>query len=515
LTHGTIDFSRSSSPNRQFRLIATEKIELSASNPSSRISRTFQRAVFAITLALFALPLPAQEQGGSAQKPAQGQEKKDEPHAKAVPGLAKEARFDYQGEATFILQHLFKFHSPYEGEGSFRSRDETELSHSYTLFLGIRAVKNLEFYVNPELALGNGLSHGTGLAGYVNADLNGQPDLRPEPFITRYFVRWRIPMRHIGDHKGAEEESAVRIGRAPNVIAGPIPVHRLTVQLGKFGVTDVFDVNSYANDQRTQFFNAAFANNLAYDSPEEVRTYDLGAMVAWVNPAFAVRIGAFAMPTVPGGADLAYNLEHSHSEHIEVEFHPQLLKTPKPPFIVRFLGWRNTGNMGKYSSALAARDGSAAPSLDSVRRWGAVRSGFGINVEQALADGGDTGVFGRIGWADGAFESITDEADFALSFGGHLSGAHWGRKEDRVGLAYAQSGIGGAHKAYLAAGGQGLSVGDGQLRYGAESVVEVYYLYQLNKQVGFTFDYQFISNPGYNRDRGPVQVIGFRTHLSF
>jgi len=30
-----------------------------------------------------------------------------------------------------------------------------------------------------------------------------------------------------------------------------------------------------------------------------------------------------------------------------------------------------------------------------------------------------------------------------------------------------------------------------------------------------TFDYQFIANPGYNRDRGPVSVIGTRLRAQF
>jgi high affinity Mn2+ porin len=30
-----------------------------------------------------------------------------------------------------------------------------------------------------------------------------------------------------------------------------------------------------------------------------------------------------------------------------------------------------------------------------------------------------------------------------------------------------------------------------------------------------TFDYQFIDNPGYNRDRGPVSVFGTRLHMQF
>jgi high affinity Mn2+ porin len=30
-----------------------------------------------------------------------------------------------------------------------------------------------------------------------------------------------------------------------------------------------------------------------------------------------------------------------------------------------------------------------------------------------------------------------------------------------------------------------------------------------------TFDYQFIDNPAYNRDRGPVSVIASRLHTQF
>jgi high affinity Mn2+ porin len=29
------------------------------------------------------------------------------------------------------------------------------------------------------------------------------------------------------------------------------------------------------------------------------------------------------------------------------------------------------------------------------------------------------------------------------------------------------------------------------------------------------FDYQFVGNPAYNRDRGPVSVIGMRLHAQF
>jgi len=35
---------------------------------------------------------------------------------------------------------------------------------------------------------------------------------------------------------------------------------------------------------------------------------------------------------------------------------------------------------------------------------------------------------------------------------------------------------------------------------------------RLLKWLGVALDYQYIQNPAYNRDRGPVSVIGLRIH---
>jgi high affinity Mn2+ porin len=58
-------------------------------------------------------------------------------------------------------------------------------------------------------------------------------------------------------------------------------------------------------------------------------------------------------------------------------------------------------------------------------------------------------------------------------------------------------------------------LGDGRLTYGLERVVEIYYNWQLLRSVHVSPDYQFIQNPGYNRDRGPAHVIGGRLRVSF
>ena len=61
----------------------------------------------------------------------------------------------------------------------------------------------------------------------------------------------------------------------------------------------------------------------------------------------------------------------------------------------------------------------------------------------------------------------------------------------------------------------GILIGDGQLNYRREQILEAYYAYSLNKWATLTFDYQFVNNPGYNADRGPVSVFSGRFHAEF
>jgi len=45
--------------------------------------------------------------------------------------------------------------------------------------------------------------------------------------------------------------------------------------------------------------------------------------------------------------------------------------------------------------------------------------------------------------------------------------------------------------------------------------VEAYYRYALASFAQVTADYQFVNNPGYDRLRGPVSVLGLRLHLQY
>ena len=62
----------------------------------------------------------------------------------------------------------------------------------------------------------------------------------------------------------------------------------------------------------------------------------------------------------------------------------------------------------------------------------------------------------------------------------------------------------------------GILIGDSRLpHYAREDVVEAYYSAALVKGVTLTADYQFVANPAYNAQRGPVSVLGLRLHGQF
>jgi len=56
-------------------------------------------------------------------------------------------------------------------------------------------------------------------------------------------------------------------------------------------------------------------------------------------------------------------------------------------------------------------------------------------------------------------------------------------------------------------------LGDGNLNYALENLTEFYYSFQLTKDISLSATYQHIINPGYNKDRGPVDVLSARMHL--
>ena len=65
-------------------------------------------------------------------------------------------------------------------------------------------------------------------------------------------------------------------------------------------------------------------------------------------------------------------------------------------------------------------------------------------------------------------------------------------------------------------GGLGLLVGDGKLPHPRpEQIVETYYALAPLSWASVTLDYQWVRNPAFNTDRGPVSILAVRVHAQF
>ncbi len=410
-------------------------------------------------------------------------------------------------QATIIYQNMPAFPSPYEGPNSLTSEHGEGQGHTetYGVYLGSQIVPSLQAYLDIEQARGNGISRAVGLGGITDGDVirEGSVDLGTDPYIARLYLRYFIPL---------SQEKDPLATRGMDQLPGNEPASRVEMKLGKMAATDDFDLNRYANNTRMQFMNWGLINNTAWDFAADTRGYSYGFVAALVEPSWRLAFGSYQVPTMANGNEFDGHLDKARGDNLELTLKPNQQGT-----VVRLLAYRNEARMGDYAEAIAIGTASlSTPNITADERLGRSKYGFGINVEQPLADDGETGAFARIGWNDGHTEDFMfTEVDQCLSTGVQVSGIHWGRTDDRVGIAYVWHGLSPEHRDYLADGGIGFLLGDGRLNYGLEQILETYYRVQLGQYAQLSPDFQYIQNPGYNRDRGPVEVYSLRLHLSF
>ncbi len=430
-----------------------------------------------------------------------GQEARDSSGA----GSASWRAYFLGTQINVIGQDLRPFRSPYEGTNSLQSRGDSKISHAYGVYGGVDVGHGFQGYLDVEMIRGKGISNVLGLAGPTNGDVlrQGTIDLGSGPYVARAFVRYTLPFasRRLDTLTRAQDQ-------VPTIVSS----NRLEITAGKFAVTDLFDVNRYANTTRLQFTNWDLFNNSAWDFAADTRGYSNGIALAWIHPLWAVRVSSFQMPFLANGNQFDSNLSNARGDQAELTATSRSTGT-----VARFLVFINHARMGNYAEALAiARANNALPDIAADDKPGRTKYGWGLNLEQSLADGGETGAFARLGWSDGKNESfVFTEVDRHVSGGVQLSGTHWGRKNDRVGMAGVQTEIVQVHRDYLAAGGLGFLLGDGRLNYGPEQILETYYRAQLGDYFQAGPDVQYIRNPGYNRDRGPATVLSLRLNFRY
>lgn len=412
------------------------------------------------------------------------------------------SRWWASGQLNLITQAHPDFASRYAGPNSLPAPGETKTSRVLTLFLGAQLTRDAEVLVDVESAGGRGVGDALGVAGFTNLDVVRNPSLGSRPYLARAMFHGTVPL---SSKKERSERNAFSL-------ATEQAERRLEFRVGKFSAPDFFDVNSVGSDSHLQFLNWTVDNNGAYDYAADTRGYTWGAIAEFQDRRWGARFGEMLMPKVANGPDLDWNLRRARAENAEVEFRPSLFKGRKS--VVRALTYVNHANMGDYRAAVERfRMGlDSRPTIENTRQQGTIKYGFGVNAEQELTS--TLRAFLRLGWDEGRHESFAyTEVNSTVELGGDLAGTSWHRKLDKVGVAFVTNGISRDHQQYLRLGGLGFLLGDGTLNYGRENIVEGYYTAHLWRGFFGSFDLQYVRNPGYNRDRGPVVVPGVRLHL--
>ena len=412
------------------------------------------------------------------------------------------------GQANIIFQGRLPFHSTYQGVNSFRNSAEYKTSMVGTLFGALRRSRsvryNTDVIVDLESAGGRGLSEALGLAGFTNLDVVRNPNLGSAPYLARYQIHQIIGF----SGETTEQEPG------PFALAPTVPVRRVEVRIGRMTLPDFFDINSIGSDSHLQFMNWTVDNNGAWDYAADTRGYTVGGLAEYDDRNWSLRYGIFAMPTVANGIDLDWAFSRANGQNGEFELRRSWLRQRKG--VTRILFFANHAHMGDYREAVDAYLAGIdkTPDIAKHERFSALKYGFGYNTEQEITT--NLRAYGRFGWNEGQHESFAyTEVDQTVAAGVDYAGNRWHRPIDKIGFTVVSNAIKRDHQNYLHDGGLGFLLGDGNLNYGRENIVESYYTLHAWRGIFYSLDVQHIDNPGYNRDRGPAWVGSVRAHVDF
>jgi len=414
---------------------------------------------------------------------------------------------NFHGQTTFVWQGYPAFRSPFAGTFSLPGSGLGRETFDATLYAGLRLWQGAELWIAPEIDQGFGFANTHGVAGFPTGESYKLGSSYPYVRMHRGFLRQTINL-------GGEVE---KVDADISQFAGTRTENRLVLTVGKFAIVDIFDTNKYANSPKTDFLNWSMINAGTFDYAGDGWGYTYGAAAEWYQGSWTLRAGAFDLSASPAGGDSPNGgvLDSTFQQYALVAEIEKRYELWGQPGKLKLTGFVNRGRAGRYQDAITLAQITGEPAdIIAVRHYTS-RPGVSMNLEQQISD--TVGVFARAGWADPNVEpwDFTD-IDRTVSGGVSINGKNWGRPDDTVGIAGIVNSISSVHQAFFDAGGLGILIGDGQLpNPGLEKIFETYYSYALSPEMRVSFDYQFIANPAYNRDRGPVNTFAGRFHAQF
>lgn len=449
---------------------------------------------------------------------------------------AKQQCWNFHIQNTDVIQADAPFHAKYSGPNSLNKNGEAKETVTLNFYTGLRLWKGAEIHADLLMWQGFGLSQTFGIEDFPNGDAYKSGTVVPNLSFTHLFIRQTIGL-------GSEKEE---IADDQLNLQSKRPVSRLTFTIGRLSPLDLCDNNRFAHDQHTQFLNWAMMGNITWDYGQNTLGYTTGVTVELNQPQWSLRYGFLQMPGMKNGFTgddqvLTFPTRGSYGPFsrcwaMMLELEGRFLIKAHPG-AVRLMPWLDEANFTSYTEATALLlanppvsnpgqgSGITIPAGAQAYRF---KPGIAFNAEQELT--GNIGVFMRVGWTPGQLDTWTfADPDWSVSLGLSMNGSVWKRPGDTYGLGAVLSGASKSNQKFLAAGGTDMLDGDGNLSYRPETVIETYYDFQIvnwkqrvrkknnitRTSLNISADYQFIANPAFNRDRGPVSIFAARLHWEF
>jgi len=329
-------------------------------------------------------------------------------------------------------------------------------------------------------------------AGQGEGLLFAYPTLTATPNSTAFFLQ-------------NSDDSATLVGQAWYQFSHPLAAGAsgaqpsLEATIGKIDLFGFFDQNTIADSETDAFLNNVFVHNPLLDSGGAIGGdsygFQPGVIGSYASDAddknhWKASVGVFA-----SGAGASFSSSFNQ------------------PFVIGQLGYSGEGlhaRPGNYrlyawtNGSFAAYNNEFASPTDRT-------SGIGLSLDQEVADG--LTLFTRYGHAfDGEVRF-----DNAFTLGAQLTGARWGRENDRIGVAFGWLNTSSGFRAAaptLDVDGDGVA-DIGYSPTGAEKDFELYYAWQLNPNLQLSPNLQWIGSPGGDPNAKDIWAIGLRAVAGF
>lgn len=255
---------------------------------------------------------------------------------------------------------------------------------------------------------------------------------------------------------------------------------KMTLTFGKLDPTVYLDINTYANDETSQFLGRIFRNSPTIEFPDNAAGFRLSLTPVEL---FDIELGAW---DADADWEDAFDSLFSGSQ---INLKPKFLGREGN---YRLLGWVNDRNHTKWLDT----------TVEKRKTYG-----FGISFDQELTD--NLGCFLRYGWQNPKvyLSGTSFSLEQSWSAGLQVKGSLWSREDDILGLAVGQAIPSDDYKK-----------ADVTRNARKEGHFETYYNIHINEHLHLSPDLQVIWNP-YGDDvadrKDTITVFGLRGQFDF